>query len=115
MHGILRTVAMLLLVTMALGLPGAEAMPSVAPAGHAAGCHGHQPSTPSPVPTSYQCCVNGHHAAIPNLSFCLGFVAAQVSSLDSSDGPGLALLVRLNSSLLEYASDSPPNAAPLRI
>lgn len=115
MHGILRVVATLLLVAMALGLPGAEAMPSVAPAGHAAGCHGHGPATPLPVPTSYQCCVNGHHAAIPNLSFCLRFVAAQVSSLDSSDGPRLALLLRLNSAVPGFLSDSPPGLVPLRI
>jgi hypothetical protein len=115
MHGILRVVATLLLFTMALGLPGAQAMPSVAPAGHAAGCHGHEPATPSPVPTSYRCCVNGHHAAIPNLSFSLRVVAAQVGSLDSNDGPRLASPLRLNSSLLVFPSDSPPSAAPLRI
>ena len=30
------------------------------------GCHSHKPTAPAvPAPTSYQCCVNGHHAAIP--------------------------------------------------
>jgi len=115
MHGILRVVATLLLVTMALGLPGAEAMPSVTPAGHAAGCHGHGPATPLPVPTSYQCCVNGHHAAVPGASFSLGFVAAQVSRLDGSNGPRLALLLRLNSAVPVFLSDSSPGLVPLRI
>jgi len=115
MHGILRMVATLLLLTMAAAWPGAEAMTAVTPGGDAGGCHGHGPATPSPVPTGYECCVNGHHAAIPNLSFCLRFVAAQVSSLDGSDDPQLALLLRLNSTVLVFPSDSPPGPVPLRI
>ena len=130
MHGTLRMVATLLLLATALALPGAEAMPSVAPAGHAAGCHvhgayghgphndgayRHGPANPVPASTDYQCCVNGHHAAIPNLSFSLRFMAVQVSSLDGTDGPRLALLLRLNSAVFVFPSDSPPGPVPLRI
>jgi hypothetical protein len=33
------------------------------------------------LPTSYRCCVNGHHVAIPNVSFTLSSTAAQLCSL----------------------------------
>ena len=111
MHGILRMVATELLLATVLAWPGAAAMP----AGHATGCHGHEPATPSPAPASYQCCANGHLAALPNLSFSLRVVAAQVSDLDGSDGPGLGLLARLNAAVLVFPSDSPPGPVPLRI
>jgi hypothetical protein len=115
MHGILRTVTTLLLFATTLALPGAETMPYGAPAGHAAGCHGHGSAKPVAPATGFECCVNGHHEAIPNLSLSLRFVAAQVSSLDSIDGPGLALLLRSNSAVLVFPSNSPPGPAPLRI
>ena len=115
MHGILRMVATVLLLATIFSWPGAEAMPSGTPAGHAAGCHGHEPATPSPMPASYQCCVSGHHAALPNLSFSLRVVAAQVGGLDGSDGRGWALPVRLNAAVLVFPSDGPPGPVPLRI
>jgi hypothetical protein len=116
MHGILRMVAMLLLFTMTAALPGAQAMPvPSARADHALGCHHHGPATPSPVPTSYQCCVNGHHAAAPSVSFAIRFVAAQVGRSNSDDGPRLVLLLGMNSAIFVVSSNSPPGAAPLRI
>ena len=114
MHGILRAVAMLLLVTMA-AMPGAQAMPFPAmQPGHLAGCHGHAPSPPVPSPTNYQCCVSGHHAAIPNAVFSIYSTAAQVCSLVDSDRDGLEF-VSFGSSLLVAPSYSPPGAVPLRI
>ena len=120
MHGILRMVARLLLgtllLTMTAALPGAEAMPFAAvPAGHALGCHDHAPVTPSPVPTRYQCCVIGHHAAVQGVAFSLRFARVQVGSANSDDRPRLALLLSLNSSVSIFPSDSPPGAASLRI
>jgi len=115
MHRVLRMVATVLLLATVSAWPGAATMPFGTPAGHAAGCHGHEPATPSPAPASYQCCVSGHHAAIPNLSFSLRVVAAQVGGLDGSDGPGLRLLVRLNAATLVVPADSPPGPVPLRI
>jgi hypothetical protein len=113
MHGILRMVAMLLLLTMMAGLPAAQAMP--VPLAHAAGCHSHRPETPSPAPISYQCCVNGHHAAVPIVSFALHFALAEVISSDGVDGPSLALLLGVNSAPSIFPSASPPGVAPLRI
>ncbi|HME34227.1 MAG TPA: hypothetical protein VKF84_03235 [Candidatus Sulfotelmatobacter sp.] len=116
MHGILRMVAMLLLFTVAAAVPGAQAMPpAAAPAGHATGCHDHGPASPVPASTRYQCCVNGHHAAVPTVSFSLRFLASQVCSLDGGDGPRLASLLSLNSALFVVPSNSPPGPAPLRI
>jgi hypothetical protein len=84
MPGSLRMIALLLLVLMAGTLPGAQALAfpeaqPLPPHPHPAGCHSPGstvPATPDPAPTSYQCCVNGHHAAIPNASFTLGSVTA---------------------------------------
>jgi hypothetical protein len=115
MHGIVRMVATLLVLTVA-ALPGALAMPPVpAPAGHAAGCHGHGPANPKHLPTSYQCCVSGHHAAVPTVSFSLRGVATQVGSLDGVDGLRFALLLSVNSAVLIFPSNSPPGLTPLRI
>jgi hypothetical protein len=115
MPGIVRIVATLLVLTVA-ALPGALAMPPVpAPAGHAAGCHGHGPANPSHLPTSYQCCVSGHHAAVPTVSFSLRGVATQVGSLDGVDGLRFALLLSVNSAVLIFPSNSPPGLTPLRI
>lgn len=115
MHGILRMVATLLLFTMAAALPGAQAMPFAAPAGHATGCHGHGPASPVPASTHYQCCVNGHHAAVPTVSSSPRFLVSQVCSLDGGDGPRLASLLGLNSALFVFSSNRPPGSAPLRI
>jgi hypothetical protein len=120
MHGLLRMVAVLLLLTMATALPGAHVLPfSVTQSGHPAKCHGHGPATPSPAPTSYQCCVNGHQAAIPNAAFSLrsslGSVAAQVDRLDGRELSRLDFVRIFRSGLFVVPSISPPDAAPLRI
>lgn len=120
MHGILRMVATLLLLTlpltMAAALPETQAMPfAAAPARHAAGCHGYGPATPVPASTSYECCVSGHQAAVPIASFSLRFADAQVCRLNGCDGPGFVLLPSLKPAMLVFPSNSPPGLAPLRI
>jgi hypothetical protein len=119
MHGILRMAAVVLLLTIP-ALPGAQAMPLPAPpAAHPAGCHSHGPAIPSPAPTSYQCCGNGHHAAIPNALFSLRSsrrsLAAQLCSLEASENPGFDGVACFHCAGLAVASTSPPGIAPLRI
>jgi hypothetical protein len=115
MHGILRMVAMLLLLALT-ALPGAQAMQiPTAPAGHVSGCHGHGPASPAPASTGYQCCVNGHDAATPSVAFSLRILAARVSSLDGDDSPRFASLLSMNSAVLIFPSNSPPGLTPLRI
>ena len=123
MHGMLRTVAVLLLLTMACALPSAHGhLAATAQESHPAGCHSHMPAIPArspsdlPVPTSYECCVNGHHAAIPNAAFSLGPVAAQHCGLNSSNRPCLSVVASSHAALFFVVpSNSPPNVAPLRI
>jgi hypothetical protein len=124
MQGSLRTVAVLLLVIMApalggepaLAFPGAQAVLLHPVHLHPAGCHGPKPVAPaSPLPTSYQCCANGHHAAIPNASFTVRSMAAQLRSLASVDEPRLNFASSLNSGKLLAPSNSPPSGTPLRI
>jgi len=116
MYRNLRMVALLLLVTTAGTLASAqmELFPA-AQETHPAGCHGHSPAIPSPAPTSYQCCLNGHHAAIPNAAFSLQTGAAQVCSLDNGPELILNIIPCFRASVLIVPSSSPPGALPLRI
>jgi len=116
MHARLRTIAVLLLGTVVAGLPGAQALAvPAASTGHPAGCHSHRPSTPTPAPPSYECCVTGHHAALPNASFASRGLGERVC------GVAVAQQIRLNSApdllsvMFVVPSYSPPGAVSLRI
>jgi len=113
MQGMLRAVAVLLLITMA-AMPGAQAMPFPAVQSGHPGCHGHAPASPVSSPTNYQCCVSGHHAAMPNAAFSIGSMAAELCSLEHSERANLRF-VSFPSAVLALPSNSPPGAAPLRI
>ncbi len=116
MHGILRMVAALLFISIAWTFTTAQV--ELFPAthvSHPAGCHDHSPEIPSPTPTSYQCCVNGHHAAIPNAAFFLRPGAGQVCGLARSPELVLNVVPCFRSSRLLVSSSSPPGMAPLRI
>ncbi|HEY3619447.1 MAG TPA: hypothetical protein VGK96_21770 [Candidatus Sulfotelmatobacter sp.] len=116
MHRTSGMIAVMLLVVMAGAFPGAHALVflTMQPA-HPAGCHGHGPATPVPAPTSFQCCVSGHQAAMPNASFSPGALAVGLCALAAAKqvSPGFAL-DRLPAMLI-VPSNSPPGAAPLRI
>jgi hypothetical protein len=128
MQGSMRRVAMLLLVTMAATLAGVQGLAFPAAQAdsfplpplhlHPAGCHSQEssaPKAPSPLPTSYQCCANGHHAAIPSASFTVRSMAAQLCSLVSVDEPRLNFASSLRWEKLSAPSNSPPSGVPLRI
>jgi hypothetical protein len=115
MKGSLRMVAVLMLVSMAAALPGAHAHAfPAAQTGHPAGCHSHG-AAPAPAPTSYQCCVSGHRAAIPNPSFAPRSLVAQVSGLENGENLGSGVVPYRHSAVFVVPSDSPPRTAPLRI
>jgi hypothetical protein len=59
--------ALVLIATLASTSIGIHALVLPAPHVHPAGCHGH--GSPTPAPVSYQCCVAGHHQAIPGSLF----------------------------------------------
>ena len=113
MHGILRMVAVVLLIAMA-AMPAAQAMPFPAAPSGRPGCHGHAPASPLPSPTNYQCCVSGHHAAMPSAAFSIGSMAAELCSLEQSERAHLQF-GSFPSALLALPNSSPPGAAPLRI
>jgi hypothetical protein len=116
MHGMLRMVAVALVVTMAAASPDAHGLKvPVAGTGHAAGCHGHGPVTPTPSPTNYRCCVSGHHAAIPNSAFSLQSAASHLCPSDNGKDHGLKFILRHDPAVMIVSSYSPPGAAPLRI
>jgi hypothetical protein len=121
MPGSLRMIAVLLLAATAMSLPGALALPAAPPVHihlHPAGCHSSKPTAPAvpdPAPTSYQCCVNGHHAAVPNGLFTLRSMAAQLCSLAAAEQLRLSSASYRHSTISVVPSNSPPGAAPLRI
>ena len=94
----------------ALAIPASQSIPL-----HPAGCHGQAPASPSPLPHNYQCCVNGHHAAIPTASFSIRSMSAQLYTCDADERARLNLDSYLNSERLLSSSTSPPGLFALRI
>jgi hypothetical protein len=113
----LRMIAVLLLGAIFAALPGAQAAAAIpgAPAGHPAGCHSHRPAVPSPASTRYQCCVNGHGAAIPNASFSSRPLDARLLVLGGDEQLHAGFASDRHSVMFVVPSNSPPAAAPLRI
>jgi|ERR1700690_2146074 hypothetical protein len=114
-----RTVAVLLLATIAAALPGVQAFAlssalSSAPPAHPAGCHSQAPATPTPGGTHYQCCVSGHHQAMASAAFSLRPLVA-LFDIDVVDGVWLYSGFSSPAGALAIPSTSPPNTSPLRI
>jgi hypothetical protein len=109
-------VAFLLIAALAAGAPSVQlmAMPSQ-PANHPAGCHDSGPVDPSPAPPSYQCCVSGHHWAIPGTAFSLRPIMAVGPVEVDHRNQSLISISSRDFSRLILPSDSPPGSAPLRI
>jgi hypothetical protein len=116
MQAISRISRLFLLIAMICASPGVHAFVfSAARPVHLAGCHDHRPTTPSHTPVSYQCCLNGHHAAIPSAAFSARPLVARPSALD--DGAPVAPASLPSHRLEAFAThaNGPPGAAPLRI
>jgi hypothetical protein len=115
MQGIVRMVAVVLLIVMAAMSP-AQAMPFPAvQTPHPAGCHSHRPATPSPAPPTYQCCVTGHDAAIPSAARALRPLVARFAASDGGEGLALSSTFSAHFSSNVVTASSPPGIAPLRI
>lgn len=121
MHAAWRIVGLLLLNASVATLPGAQTMPqAVAPVSHVAGCHRHGPMSdgpaiPSPAPVSYQCCVSGHQAALPNVAFSLRFHGALLGNVNDARNLGSDLASNPVPLVFVVPSDSPPITTSLRI
>jgi hypothetical protein len=113
MPAISRIVGVFLLGVMVAALPDTQAfaLPAAPPA-HAAGCHGHGSAVPAPEPVSYQCCANGHHAAVPATPFVPDALAVQ--NCHRTDGRLLSSS-QADSAIPVDPSHSPPGISPLRI
>jgi hypothetical protein len=104
--------ATLLLLVALAARPGVQVLAISAVPTHPAGCHSHLPAKPAPA--SYQCCVNGHHAAIPSPTFSPRPLVAQILSPDG-EKLSIASVPSLHSATLVFPGSSPPGFAPLRI
>jgi hypothetical protein len=111
-----RLIAVLLLTPLLTAMLSSQslALPSMS-AEHPAGCHENGPVTPSRAPVSYQCCVMGHHWAVPGIAYSFEHTALETLQFDSLEHffPGSAS--RQNVQGGTYLSVSPPKSLPLRI
>jgi|SRR5579864_6801304 len=106
-----RMVAGLLLVVIAATLPGLHAL--AFSAAQPAGCHSHGPA--SPHPATFQCCANGHQAAIPNAAFSPPAMDVQMCRRAAGELGRFSLASDRHSVMFVVPSISPPGMAPLRI
>src|ERR1700687_767068 len=109
-------IAVMLLVVMAAAVPGAHALAflTTQPV-HPAGCHSHGPAIPAPAPNSFQCCMSGHHAAMPHASFSPRPLAGRLCALTAGEQISQGFALGRLPAMLIVPSNSPPGAAPLRI
>jgi len=108
-----RIVAVIVLVAVGAAFAGAQASSLSIPQPKHPPCHGHMPA-PSRAPVSYQCCINGHHAAIPQATFSPRPLEALLSALPDNQGD-LVCSIAMYSPVPVFVADSPPGLAPLRI
>ena len=110
-----RIAAVLLLGVVSSIFPGAPSFALPDPPAHSAGCHSHQSPAPSPAPVSYQCCVAGHHVAIPGVSFSGQFPLLYLCKASEADSRPMASIGHHNFLIQIPSPDGSPGLAPLRI
>jgi hypothetical protein len=113
MQAISRVAAVLLLGVMSTIVLGVPSFALTDPPAHPAGCHSHQSSAPAPV--SYRCCVAGHHAAIPGVSFSGQFPLLYLCKASEGEQYPTASIGSHAFSILILSSAHSPGLAPLRI
>ncbi|MGA9981794.1 MAG: hypothetical protein WBQ08_24470 [Candidatus Sulfotelmatobacter sp.] len=102
--------------------------PASSPTSHparSAGCHSQElpaslprpvvPATVPQAPRSYQCCVTGHHIAIPFASFSLRLVLACVGDASGAGRFSFLTTAHFPSLVLISPFGSPPGSVSLRI
>jgi hypothetical protein len=110
-----RIVAVVVLLAVVVAFASAHASDHSIPQPKLPPCHGHMPEQPARVPVSYQCCVNGHDAAIPQATFQARPLLALFSKSDGGEDFSLTSVLVPHSSIIVVPSSSPPGIAPLRI
>ena len=110
-----RIIAVIVLVAVGAAFASAQAPDHSIPQSKLPPCHGQMPEQPSRVPVSYQCCVNGHHAAIPRATFQARPLLALLSKSDGGENFSLASVLAAPFSTVVAPSSSPPGFTPLRI
>jgi len=110
-----RIVAVIVLVAVSAAFASAQASALSIPQPKYPPCHGHMPGQPARVPLSYQCCLNGHHAAIPQATFSLTQLLAQVCKSYGGEDLSLSSVLSAHFSIIVVPASSPPGIAPLRI
>jgi len=108
-------VAVIVLVGVGAAFTSAQGADHSIPQPKLPPCHGHLPEQPARAPLSYQCCVNGHHAAIPQATFSARPLLALFPKSHGAEGFSLASVLAAHFSTVVAPSSSPPGTVPLRI
>jgi len=109
-----RIVAVIVLVAVGAVFGSIQASASFVPDSNLPPCHGQMPTLPSPAPVHYQCCIDGHHSAIPQAAFSVRPLVGKLSvsaPIDVNPGSSTATY----SLAPVFVANSPPAAAPFRI
>jgi len=108
-----RIVSLLLLLPFLSAMFTAQGFASsLMPAEHPAACH--EPM-PAPAPVSYQCCVMGHHWALPGTTFWGDRLTLHACTVESDDYLSMRLTSLDHEGEFPVSSASPPQAVPLRV
>lgn len=110
-----RIVAVIVLLAVGAAFASAPGSDHSIPQPKLPPCHGHMPEQPARAPLSYQCCVNGHHAAIPQATFSARPLLALFPKSHGGEDFALASVLAAHFSTVVAPSSSPPGIAPLRI
>ena len=110
-----RIVAVIVLAALGAAFASAQASDHSIPQPKLPPCHGRMPEQPARVPVSYQCCVNGHHAAIPEATFSARPLLALFSKSHGGEDFSLTSVLAAQFSTIVVPASSPPGLAALRI
>jgi len=110
-----RIVAVIVLVAVGAAFASAQGSDHSIPQPKLPPCHGHMPEQPARAPLSYQCCVNGHHAAVPPATFSARPLLALFPKSHGGEDFSPASVLAPHFSTVVTPSSSPPGIAPLRI
>src|SRR3989442_12560890 len=114
MQPLSRFIGTLLLIAFSAATLSAHPLMLPAQTAHPAGCHGHGSPTPT-APVSYQCCISGHHRALPGNFFSGAVLLSDFGRTSDSGGILPAYHLTFRPVFLISSSPGSPGLTSLRV
>jgi hypothetical protein len=114
MQFVSRTLALLLLTTLAVTPMAAQIVPLLTASPQPAGCHQHGSKTPAPRSTDHACCEAGHSTALLQESFSLRIASLEIAQVAFQTLP-VVFSNSFSAECVDLPSGRSPALAPLRI